>query len=166
MKKGIKVLIVFNLVLMSLLLAAAPKNIILFISDGCGFNHVEATDYYQYGKKGEQPYQDFSVACAMSTYCVDGNYKTEKAWHDFKYLIDKYTDSAAAATAMATGYKSYRGAIGVDKEANQLKNVIQYAEEQRKSTGVISSVYLSHATPAGFVAHNTDRNNYLLNGSV
>ena len=36
----------------------APKNVILFISDGCGFNHVDAASYYQYGKTGErQPFR-------------------------------------------------------------------------------------------------------------
>lgn len=160
MKKRFNLIVIGLIILVSHLLSAAPKNIILFISDGCGFNHVKATGYYQYGEKGRQPYETFSVTAAMSTYAQNGDYKTKKAWRNFKYLINKYTDSAASATAMATGHKTYNGAIGVDKNTNNLKNVIQYAEENRKSTGVISSVYFSHATPAGFVAHNTDRNNY------
>lgn len=137
-----------------------PKNIILCISDGCGFNHLIATDYYQYGKKDVQVYEKFLFSKAMSTYPDGGGYDTEKVWINFEYLKDKYTDSAAAATAMSTGVKTYSGAIGVDSDSTELINVVDIAEEQGKSTGVVSSVMLSHATPAGFVAHNISRSNY------
>ncbi|MFO7988314.1 MAG: alkaline phosphatase, partial [Desulfotignum sp.] len=160
MKKIIKIFIITCLLIINQLLATTPKNIILLISDGMGFNHVEATNYYQYGENGKQVYEDFPVSCAMSTYNVNGEYNSKKAWHNFKYLIDKWTDSAAADTAMSTGTKTHYGAIGVDKEANNLKHVIEFAEKNKKATGVITSVYLSHSTPAGFVAHNPDRHEY------
>jgi alkaline phosphatase len=61
---------------------------------------------------------------------------------------------------MSTGYKTYGGAIGVDVEEEDLTHAMEVAEEQGKSTGVVTSVEFSHATPAGFVAHNVSRNNY------
>lgn len=51
------------------------KNIILMIGDGIGYNHVEAADFYQAGRKGVQAYERFPVRMAMSTYeyeLVDG----------------------------------------------------------------------------------------------
>ncbi len=137
-----------------------PKNIILFISDGCGYNHIIATDYYQYGKEDSQVYEKFPFISSMSTYPYDWTYDTKKAWEDFEYLMEKYTDSAAAATAMSTGVKTFSGAICVGPNLSKLKTVLEIAEEKGKSTGVISTVMFSHATPAGFVAHNVSRSNY------
>jgi len=145
---------------LTVLWANKPKNIILLISDGTGFNHVKATNYYQYGKKGQQTYQKFSVSCAMSTYSIKGDYKPEETWRNFENPLDRYTDSAAAGTAIATGIKTYNGAIGVDTNKTEIKNLIEYAEDSKMSTGVISSVMFSHATPASFVAHNPDRGQY------
>jgi alkaline phosphatase len=87
-------------------------------------------------------------------------YESGRAWKDFKYVESGATDSAAAATAMATGKKTYNAAIGVDVKRRPLKTVAQQAEAIGKATGVITTVQFSHATPAGFVAHNEHRNNY------
>jgi alkaline phosphatase len=70
------------------------------------------------------------------------------------------TDSAAAATTMSTGVKTYGGAIGVGMDGTALVHAMEIAEAKGLSTGVVSSVEFSHATPAGFVAHNVSRNNY------
>jgi alkaline phosphatase len=61
---------------------------------------------------------------------------------------------------MSAGEKTYRGAIGVDADGFPLEHAIERAEELGMATGVITSVEWSHATPAGFVAHNVSRNNY------
>lgn len=135
------------------------KNVIVMISDGCGYNQIAATDYYQYGKIGSQVYEKFPFQSGMSTYST-GSYNPESAWNSFNYVNSAPTDSAAAATAMSTGVKTYDAAIGVDNDGNPLKHISEYFEEQGKSTGVITSVEFSHATPAGFVAHNVSRNNY------
>jgi alkaline phosphatase len=135
------------------------KNIIVMISDGCGYNQIAATDYYQYGKIGTQVYEKFPFQYGMSTYST-GSYDPESAWNNFDYVNSAPTDSAAAATAMSTGVKTYDAAIGIDIDGNPLKHISEYFEEQGKSTGVVTSVEFSHATPAGFVAHNISRNNY------
>jgi alkaline phosphatase len=96
----------------------------------------------------------------VTTYSYYCDYDPVLAWSDFEYVNSCYTDSAAAATALATGVKTYDGAIGVDVDGNPLKNVLELAEEKGKATGVVTSVEWTHATPAGFVAHNTSRNNY------
>jgi alkaline phosphatase len=139
---------------------AVTKNVIVLISDGWGYNHIDAADFYQHGKSGSQVYEKFPTKTGMSTYMVPGSYDTNMAWADFDYVKSGYTDSAAAATAMSTGVKTYSGAIGIDISHNNLKHIAEYAEELGKATGVVTSVEFSHATPAGFIAHNISRNNY------
>ena len=139
-----------------------PKNIIIFIADGCGYYHVDAASIFQYGDSGMQPYEDFPVTLAMTTYAAgpSGSYDPSMAWSDFDYVKTNATDSAAAATAVSTGIKTYNGAIGVGPDRKPVKNLIERCEELGKATGVVTSVQLSHATPAGFVAHNPARSEY------
>jgi alkaline phosphatase len=136
------------------------KNVIVMISDGMGYNQMLAGDYFEYGATGEQAYQQFPVRTAMSTYSAYGSYDPLQAWGLFDYVKTAPTDSASAATAMSTGVKNQDGVIGVGVDGKPLYHVAQRAEALRKSTGVITSVQWSHATPAGFVAHNASRNNY------
>lgn len=96
----------------------------------------------------------------MSTYSYYCCYDPSLAWNDFDYVKSCFTDSAAAATAMATGLKTYDAAIGVDVNGNPVKNVLEAAEEQGKSTGVVTAVPISHATSASFVTHNVSRDDY------
>ncbi|HOS43340.1 MAG TPA: alkaline phosphatase, partial [Armatimonadota bacterium] len=71
---------------------------------------------------------------------------------------------AAAATALACGVKTYNAAIGMQgttpEQAVRAENILEVAEKAGKSTGVVTSVEFSHATPAGFVAHNARRDAY------
>ena len=73
--------------------AKTPKNIILLISDGCGYNQIRATNYYMHGKASAQPYQKFPLQYAVSTYCAktklkgdaktwNVGYNSHKAWSD------------------------------------------------------------------------------------
>jgi len=137
-----------------------PTNIIVFISDGCGYYHVDAASLYECGRTNIQTYESFPVRLAMTTFAARQTYNPNRAWKSFDYVKTGYTDSAAAATAMSTGVKTYSGAIGLDPNRQPLKHVIEQCEKLGMATGVITSVPISHATPAGFVAHNTSRNNY------
>jgi len=138
-----------------------PKNVILFISDGCGFNHVDAASYFQFGKTGEQIYEKFPVKLAMSTHHAGGiEYNSDSAWADFSWVLKKPTDSAGSGTSLATGHKSYKGTLSVDTLGKPLETIVDKFESEGKSTGVISTVPFSNATPAVFVAHNVNRQNY------
>ncbi|MFA6187349.1 MAG: alkaline phosphatase [Phycisphaerae bacterium] len=152
---------VFIFVFQSLVFAAAvPQNIIFMIIDGCGFNRIAAADYYEYGKKGGQVYEKFPVKLAVSTYPAGGSYNSQRAQNDFDYVEEGCTDSAAAATALATGVKTSNGSIGVDVNEKPLGNIIEKCEKLGMATGVITTVPFSHATPAGFVAHQKSRGSY------
>lgn len=140
----------------------APRNIILFIADGCGFNHMASASLFVDGRPHAQVYYSFPVQYAMSTHSASGKeYDPQEAWKSFRFVEGGPTDSAAAATALSTGVKTYNGAINVDMDENPLLTICEEAERIGKSTGVVTSVYFSHATPAAFGAHNTKRSRYL-----
>ncbi len=136
------------------------RNVILFIADGCGFNHLTAAGMYLTGKPDSLPFQSFPVRGAMATFPAGGYYNPVKLRSTFKEFIAQATDSAAAATAMATGVKTKNGRIGIGADGAQLTNVMEKAKDAGKRTGVVTSVPWSHATPAGFVTHDNSRNAY------
>jgi len=80
----------------------------------------------------------------------------------YRWVKTTFTDSAAAATAIATGQKTYNGAINwSDTNAAITPTIVEYAHSLGKRTGTITSVQWSHATPAGLSnAHNVSRSNY------
>ena len=69
------------------------------------------------------------------------------------------TDSAAAATAYATGEKTDNGKIAVGADGNPLVSILTLAYEAGKSTGIVSTDAVTGATPAAFAASNEDRDN-------
>jgi alkaline phosphatase len=70
----------------------------------------------------------------------------------------KITDSASGATAFSMGLKSYNGAIGVDSDTVAHETILEYAHKIGKSTGVVATSSITHATPASFYAHVPSRN--------
>lgn len=158
---------------------AGPKNIIILIGDGMGYNHIDATSLYEHGTTyqqvavdpaagtvehvpgiASQVFESFPVQVAMSTHSANGRaeYDPAQAWADFDWIATGATDSAAAGTALATGVKTDNGMLGLDPDGNRVKNVAERAAELDKATGVVSSVQFSHATPASWGAHNASRN--------
>ncbi|HPS56141.1 MAG TPA: alkaline phosphatase, partial [Sedimentisphaerales bacterium] len=142
-----------------------PKNVILMISDGTGFNAFEAASYYQYGQLGQQVYDSFPVKIACTTYMLNANgkpqgYDSSQMWTNFNYPRINPTDSAAAATAINSGVKSYSGAVNFDFNRKSVRTIAQILESMGKSSGVVTSVFFSHATPACVSAHNDWRDNY------
>jgi len=136
---------------------AATKNVILMISDGQGIGNIMAADFYT-GKKAV--YEFFPVKYLVTTYCSNGSYNPGQAWKSFDAHKNNPTDSAAAATAMATGVKTDPGLLGKTPELKNIKNIVEIAENLGKATGVVTSVEFSHATPAGMVAHSNSRKNF------
>ena len=88
---------------------------------------------------------------------------------DASYLLGKpaegrpkhaYTDSASSATSMFAGIKTYNNAIGVGPSGEQVPSVAHDLQQQGFAVGVVSSVPISHATPAAAYAHNVARKDY------
>ncbi|MCW7753517.1 alkaline phosphatase [Desulfobotulus sp. H1] len=137
--------------------AMAAKNVVLMISDGMGFGTVMATDYYY----GDKPvYASFPEKYFMTTHSAIGDYRPEAGWKVFGAHKLNPTDSAAASTAMATGVKTIPGMIGRNSAGTSIKNIVETAAGQGMTTGLVTSVPISHATPAGMVAHVLSRNQY------
>ncbi len=89
--------------------------------------------------------------------------------NDDKYIIGNfsngygehaYPDSANTATAMTTGVKTYKNAINVDASGAQVASVAHLAQEQGYAVGTVSSVPITHATPAASYAHNVGRHDF------
>lgn len=140
------------------------KNVIVMISDGMGYNQLAAANLYSDGKFVSQPYERFPYRAGMTTFAhpsVGGGYDPVSTWATFDHVKSNPVDSAASATALSTGVKTYNAGLGVDINGNVVKHAIEYAEERGKATGVVSTVQISHATPGGFVAHNASRNDYV-----
>nr|WP_281381955.1 alkaline phosphatase [Nocardiopsis mwathae] len=156
-----------------------PKNVIFLIGDGMGYNQVDAGSLYENGTSfnqvrvdpetgkiehepgtASQVYENFPVRLGMATYQHRNGYEPDKAWGDFAWVLKNPPDSAATATAMATGVRTYNGAIGLDPDRLPVRNLTERAQELGKASGVVTSVQFSHATPAAFVAHNESRGNY------
>ena len=168
--------------------AWAAKNVILMIADGGGHNQWLAASMYQ-GKVGKQAYDAPGwVRYAATTYPLNLSntptgdekqdeslvYRPEKAWPvatteslpDFfrLFLTRTPTDSAAAATALATGRKTYNNAINWSNLNQPMRGqtIAEIAKAQGKAAGVVTTVPWSHATPAGLGgAHNVSRNHYV-----
>ncbi len=95
---------------------------------------------------------------------VPQGYDKTQMWTDFEYhrnnqSYNGFTDSAAAATAMYTGTKTYNSAVSYGVDGSQLKTIAEIAAEKGKATAAISSVQFSHATPAAVYAHTNYRYN-------
>lgn len=137
-----------------------PHAIILMIADGGGFNQFKAANYWRNGISPASPYTDFDISLAVTTWPEGGSYDSEKAWSDFGYPLLEATDSAAAATALATGFKTLNGRIATDETGKTLLTLLEKAESKGMMTGVVTSVPFSHATPAAFAAHDESRSDF------
>ncbi|ABZ75608.1 Alkaline phosphatase [Shewanella halifaxensis HAW-EB4] len=125
-----------------------PRNIIYLIGDGMGPAYTSAYRFYNDNpqtQRVEKTIFDQLLVGMSSTYPDDDTY---------------VTDSAAAATALATSYKTYNGAISVDHQGGPFPTLLEMAKAQGKTTAVVVTSQINHATPASFLAHNESRRNY------
>lgn len=80
--------------------------------------------------------------------------------NDPEYIKHSYPDSANTATTLYTGVKSYNNAIGVDIFEQPLETILATANQAGKSTGLVSSVPIDHATPGAAAANVNRRGKY------
>ncbi|WP_413035164.1 alkaline phosphatase [Paenibacillus xylanilyticus] len=124
------------------------KNIIFLIGDGMGTAYTSAYRYMKDNpstKVMERTVFDPYLVGAQMTYPDDDS--------------QNVTDSASAATAMSAGVKTYNAAIAVDNDHTEVKTVLEQAKENGKSTGLVATSEITHATPAAFGAHDISRKN-------
>ncbi|HIQ39330.1 MAG TPA: alkaline phosphatase [Methanothermococcus okinawensis] len=116
------------------------KNIIVLIGDGMGFSQVEITRLcYGHLNMEDMSYLGYELTDSLS---------------------GPVTDSAAAGTAIATGFKTYNGMISTIKIGDKVVNVttlLELAKYSGKATGLVTTTRITHATPAVFASHVEDR---------
>lgn len=123
-----------------------PKYVFYLIGDGMGASHRALTEYYQQYVTKNPSYKlamnQLPVASIVTTYSSDS-------------LV---TDSAAAGTALSTGHKTNSGVVAMDPTGKvAYKTILEAAKEKGMATGLITSVTITHATPASFGAHIASR---------
>ena len=125
----------------------AVKNVILLIGDGMGQTHVDAARQVRYGAAGSLQMEQLGVQGTVSTWAVERG-------SDQPELV---TDSASAATAWASGVKTYNAAIGVDTHGAIVPTLMERAKAAGMRTGNVSTAEVTDATPAAQMAHATLR---------
>jgi len=123
------------------------RNLIVMVYDGQSTGAITLTRWYKKIKKlGDHLAMDRMRVRLCSTH-MEGR------------II---TDSAAAATAFATGHKTRENLIALSSDFKELKTILEKARDLKKATGIISTSCIQHATPAAFSAHVCDRHDYRL----
>lgn len=117
------------------------KSIILMIGDGMGYEHLKLAKWVEVGKYGNLSIENLPFVNNVTTFSSDS-------------LI---TDSAAAATAIATGYKTNNGYLSTLPNLRSVETILEISQKEGKSSGVISTTEITHATPAAFMTHVISR---------
>jgi alkaline phosphatase len=125
--------------------AGASRRVILMIGDGMGANHRLAGQWSKVGTEGVLTMDSLPIHGWIQTGNVSGG----------------LTDSAAAATAMATGVKTTNGYVGVDPDDADLPTILELAQDLGMRTGLVVTSQVTNATPAAFAAHVSNRNQVL-----
>ena len=134
------------------------KNVILFLGDGMGISTITAARIFEGQSRGESgeenllSFEQFPFRALSKTYSAN----------------QQTSDSAPTMSAIMSGVKTNEGTLGVDQRVvrgdhrtvagHETKTLLEYAEETGRSTGVVSTARLTHATPAACYAHTADRN--------
>ncbi len=136
---------IFALVLAALVASCtdtgSPTRVILIIGDGAGASYWTAASLA-------------AESLAVEQFPIVGLVKTEAS-------NEKITDSAAAATAYASGIRTFNGALGVDPDTNTVATVLEVARDRGWATGLVATSSVTHATPAAFASHVPDRDMHL-----
>jgi alkaline phosphatase len=127
----------------------AAKYVFLFIGDGMGLSHVAAAEVFlsaSSGKVGnaELSFTRFAAVGLASTFSANS------------YI----TCSAAAGTAIATGYKTNNGMLCVGPQGQRYKSIAYILKDAGYKIGIATNVSIDHATPAAFYATEESRENY------
>lgn len=131
-----------------------PKFVFLFIGDGMGLSHIALTEAYQASLAGD----DIGFTpLSFSKFPVHGTVTTHAALY-------RTTESAGAASAMASGFKAPEEMLGFDVNRQQVSLFTDEAKALQKAVGIVSNMPLDHATPAGFYAHQQNRRHFYLIG--
>ena len=120
--------------------SAPARNVIVFIGDGMGLNAIYSGRVFKNGPNQPLAIEDFPHHSLVKTCSLSG-----------------VTDSAASATALATGTKTYNGQLGTDPDQKELEDAGELARKAGKAVGLVTTDTVLGATPSGFVLHEDSR---------
>ncbi|WP_267879282.1 alkaline phosphatase [Methylobacillus glycogenes] len=135
------------------------KNVILFVGDGMGVSTVTAARILEGQLKGQDGERNKLGFETLPYLALSKTYSSNQ----------QTSDSAPTMTAMVTGVKTNDGVISVDSrvangdrdnskvQAAKLATILELAEQNGRSTGVVSTARITHATPAATYAHTSAR---------
>ena len=124
--------------------ANAPKYIFYFIGDGMGMGHVMTTETYNRTVLGNDEHimmLQFPVASLAMTYSANS----------------KITDSAAAGTALSTGFKTNNGMLGMTPDSVPVTSIAKELQAMGYGIAIATSVQPDDATPGAFYTHVPSR---------
>ena len=121
--------------------AKNPKNVIFMIGDGMGLSQIYAGMVANGNKLNIErcTYSGFSKTYSANNFT---------------------TDSGAGGTALACGVKTKNGMIGLSPDSVKVESILEKAEKNDLSTGIVVACAVTHATPASYIAHQPNRNLY------
>ena len=135
------------------------KNVILFVGDGMGVSTVTAARIFEGQLRGIDGERNLLSFEKLPYVAMSKTYSTNQ----------QTADSAPTMTAIVTGVKTNDGVLSVNQnvfnggadnaaiQANKLTTILELAEQNSRSTGVISTARITHATPAATYAHTSTR---------
>src|SRR5690606_39234488 len=136
-----KVLLIAGMFLTECALAQQPTSIIYIIGDGMAASYTSAYRYFT---------DDPATPETETTIFYEMLVGMARSYPADDTVV---TDSAAAATALATGIKTYHGAIGVGLQHEPVLSLREAAKTRGYHTAVIATSSVTHAKPASLVAH-------------
>ena len=121
------------------------KNVILFIGDGLGAGQMAFGIRYARMVEGRELNLEQLMSDGNTGYALANAYGSQ------------VTDSAAAASQLATGVEARNETLGLNPSGYPTETILEWAEGRGLATGLVTNMRLSHATPAGFAAHQISR---------
>lgn len=151
-KKSIKITVAVSIALVAVssffasrvYAETSAKNVIIFIGDGMGTEHIKAGGMLANGGAGTLSFESFPHQSSLTT----------------SNSLNGITDSAAGATAIATGVKVINTVVSLATDGTPLTTLLELHKADGKSTGLVTTSYMEDASPAAFGAHELSRANY------
>ena len=126
--------------------SSRPKNIIILFADGA------TASQYEFGRYTSEKLRQESFA--ITDIVMSKGYSQLMSTESANYFV---TDSAAAASAMSTGYKVNNGVISVTPNGERPETLLKFAKANKKRIGLVSTAPIYDASPAAFSVHAKNR---------
>ncbi len=126
---------------------STAKNLIFLVADGMGVGSLALANHWKLRHYGE-PLEWVQLLKKNNVH---------RSLQDTASASSPVTDSAAAGSAWGSGERVNNGCINYSIQGNALVPLMQYAKQAGKSTGLVSTCRITHATPASFAANVLER---------